>query len=138
MTTARTNLFLASLAFSLAACTATHTSAPPNADSAIIMRTAPVRAWELREDGHVVGSLVRYETPGDAQKSYFSVRNRHQQEIGIVDLAGRAWRYRPHQREPDWLCTGTILEGARLVLGAGKELVEVPLQNVSHGVARND
>jgi hypothetical protein len=50
----------------------------------------------------------------------------------MIDLQGRAWRYRPHRREPEWLGTGTILKGARLVLGGGaaSRMVEIGLEKL--------
>jgi hypothetical protein len=113
----------------LCACRTTTQSLPPNSDSAIVMRTTPVRAWELLDAGKRLGSVVRYETPDHAQ-AYFSVRNEHGQELGVVDIEGRAWRYRAHQREPDWLLTGTVVQGARAILEASPraELLDVSLE----------
>lgn len=111
------------------ACTSTQSCAPPNADRAIVMRSSAGAAWEVRDDGVVQGYVVRYDVPGSPERAYFSVRNRHRQEIGLVDGSGRAWRYRAHQREPDWLGTGTVVQGVQRVLGAGptSALVDVPL-----------
>jgi hypothetical protein len=91
--------------------------------------SSAVRAFELRVDGEVRGSLVRYEEQGQAARSFFTVRNAQGQAVGLIDAAGRAYRYRPHQREAEWLGTGTVLEGARRILGveSGAELVEVAL-----------
>jgi len=113
----------------LCACRTTTQNLPRNGGSAIVMRTAPVRAWELLDAGKRLGSVVRYETPDQAQ-AYFSVRNEHGQELGMVDIEGRAWRYRAHQREPDWLLTGTVVQGARAILEASPraELLDIGLE----------
>lgn len=115
----------------LSACRTTTRSLPPNSDSAIVMRTSPVRAWELLDAGKRLGSVVRYESPDRAQ-AYFSVRNEHGQELGIVDVEGRAWRYRAHQREPDWLLTGTVVQGARAILESSPraELLDIALESL--------
>lgn len=115
-------LLLAVGAFS---CSTTSKSSIPGGDDAVVMRTLPVSAWSVEDDGESIGFVVRYEAPSSADKAYFSVRNRHQQELGIVDTTGRTWRHRPHQREPDWLGTGTILQGVQRVLGASERAVLV-------------
>jgi hypothetical protein len=35
----------------------------------------------------------------------------------MVDFEGRAWRYRLHEEELEWLGTGTVVEGVRRILG---------------------
>ena len=114
----------------IAACRTTVSSAPPNISAAVATLARPARVWELRDGGTLVGCVVRLEVGGDPERAWFSVRNAHQQELGIIDVHGRIWRYRPHQREPDWLGSGTVLQGARSILdsGEGAELVEVGLE----------
>lgn len=75
-------------------------------------------------DGRVLGELVRFQSPEIDSVAYWSVRNRHGQELGLVDLLGRAWRRRPHA-EPEWLMTGTVEEGARMILGVPPEALLV-------------
>lgn len=104
----------------VAACRTTSTYSPPNMGAAVVMRAEAVFAWELREADHVVGYVVRFETGDTVPKTYYSVRNDERQELGLVDSDGRAWRYRAHQREPEWLGTGTVTKGARLILGASE------------------
>lgn len=77
--------------------------------------SAATRAWELVLDGRVVGVLVQFEERGGSRR-FFSVRNEAQQELGMVDAQGRAWRFLPHSEDPEWLGTGTVLEGACRVL----------------------
>lgn len=92
------------------------------------------RAFLMRDGERVLGSLVRYEEQGQALRMFFSVRNSHGQMVGLIDALGRAYRYRPHQTEAQWLGTGTVLEGARRILDAGElgELTEVGLEELDH------
>lgn len=76
-----------------------------------------MRAWELWESGRCLGAFVRFEEHGNTERAFYSVRNREGQELGIVDLDGRAWRYRAHASEPEWLGSGTVIDGARRILG---------------------
>lgn len=121
------------LAFLASGCRTTTTDVPANLGSAVIVRAVPESAWRLVDEGRLAGFVVRFETPGSAQGAYFSVRNEHQQELGIVDVEGRAWRYRAHARESDWLGTGTVVSGARAILGASEfaRLVAVSLDELS-------
>jgi len=117
----------------LSACATTVTSSPPNVEQAVVTHALPVRAWELRDGASILGCVVRLEVGSDPDRAWFSVRNSHQQELGIVDVHGRIWRYRPHERDPDWLGSGTVLQGARSILdsGEGAELVEVSLESLA-------
>lgn len=117
----------------VAACRTTTTSSPPNLEVAVVMRAEAVFAWEVREGGALVGHVVRFATSETRPKTWYSIRNAHQQELGLVDADGRAWRYRPHQREPEWLGTGTVAKGARLVLGAGEgaEMIAIDAARLS-------
>jgi hypothetical protein len=115
-----------------ASCRTTSTSTTPNVSSAVIVRGKPHGAWQVVDADRLVGWVVRYETPDTGERAYYSVRNEHQQELGVVDVDGRAWRYRAHQREPDWLGTGTIAGGARAILGAsaGARLEPIALERL--------
>ncbi len=95
--------------------------------SAVIVRGMPDEAWQVVDGGRVLGFVVHYGTGDDADKAYFSVRNEHQQELGIVDAQGRAWRYRAHQREPDWLGSGTVVSGSRSILAGSDSTQLVPI-----------
>ena len=92
-------------------------------------RAPAAEGWELWEADALLGSVVRYAARERAGSGFFGVRDVHGQDLGMIDLRGRAWRYRPHRREPEWLGTGTILKGARLILGGGaaSRLVEIEL-----------
>jgi|SoiMethySBSTD1v2_1073268.scaffolds.fasta_scaffold69700_3 hypothetical protein len=126
----RTALLL--LPLLLAACRTTQTSERSGPTSVALTRAEPVRAWELWQEGKLLGVLVRFEDTADARRAFYSVRNREGQEIGLVDLDGRAWRHRPHESRPEWLGTGTVIEGSRRILGgsAQSQLVEVELEKL--------
>ena len=93
------------------------TSRAPGPESVEIAQASPVRAWELWNSGRYLGAVVRFEVRGDS-RFFYSVRNREGQEMGIVDLHGRAYRYRAHVTDPEWLGTGPVFEGARQILDA--------------------
>jgi hypothetical protein len=117
----------------VAACRTTTTYSPPNMGAAVVMRSEAVFAWEVREGGRVLGYVVRMQTGETDSKTFYSVRNEHRQELGLVDADGRAWRYRAHEREPEWLGTDTVTKGARLILGASEqaEMVVTDLARLS-------
>ncbi len=103
----------------------------PNPDANISYLVAR-RAWEVVVAGEVVGSVVEFEEP-DGERSYFSVRNSRHQELGLVDVHGRAWRFHAHQDAPEWLGTGTVQEGAEgiLELVLPPEMYEISLELLS-------
>ena len=119
------------------ACRTTTTSTPANSDVVEIARTEALQAWELREGTVVLGSVVRYADRARPELAFFGVRDVDGHDLGMIDRQGRAWRYRPHRREPEWLGTGTILKGARLILGggAGSALAEIELAELARGNA---
>lgn len=125
------------LALSLAACRTT-TSQVPDPASVAVARAAPVRAWELWQEGLLLGLLVRFEEAGDAGRAFYSVRNREGQEIGLVDTDGRIWRHRQHESRPEWLGSGTVKEGAVRILGGSSsaELIEVDLDRLREVLER--
>lgn len=94
--------------------------------------SAPERAWEVVAGGRVVGVVVEFREAGQPRR-FFSVRNPEQQELGLVDEHGRAWRSRAHEDEPEWLGTGTVAEGATRILGleSTATLFEVPLSTLA-------
>ena len=112
-------LLVCLLAASAVACRTTTTSAPVHASEAVVTRSMPVEAWELREGDAVLGTVVRYVETGANARTFFLARDGDGHELGMIDAQGRAWRYRPHRREPEWVGTGTVLRGARSILGGG-------------------
>jgi hypothetical protein len=109
-------------------------------DAAVVTRAEAVFVWELREAERVLGFVVRFETGEAISKTYYSVRNEHHQELGLVDADGRAWRYRAHQRDPEWLGTGTVVNGARLILdgSASAHMVATDLARLSEKPAKSN
>jgi hypothetical protein len=132
MTTSR----LAALALALVAgCHTEKTSEPAGMSQAKVERQIPQRAWNAVESGRVIGSVVLFvdsNSPDDPARQFFSVRNPFQQELGTLDGFGRAYKFVPHQREAQLVGSGTVLDGARRILGAGIgcELVEVSLESL--------
>lgn len=121
------------LAFAIGACRTTTTSRTTSSPGVVVTRTAAVRAWEVWDGDHRLGTIVRYEDPTDLARAFYSVRNLDQQDLGLVDLQGRAWRYLPHQREPAWLGTGTVTQGAARILDgdASVELREISIESLA-------
>jgi hypothetical protein len=104
---------------------------------ALVTRTRPARAWALVEAGERLGLVVQFSRDGRSDEGggasagyYYSVRNVWHQELGTIDVHGRAFRFVPHEREAQWVATGTLVEGARGILGGGDdaELVDVSLE----------
>ncbi len=120
------------LAAAGAGCRTTVSSSPPGAENAFVTRGEATQAWEVSAGGAAVGFLVRYEELRTG-RVWFSVRNLHQQEAGIVDADGRAWRHRPHETEPVWIGTGTVRNGIALILGTESEtnLADIALDDLA-------
>jgi len=99
----------------------------------VVTRTEAVRAWEVWSESRCLGSVVRYEDPTDRARAFYAVRNTAQQDLGVVDLEGRAWRYQPHEHDPAWLGTGTVQQGVARILGIEGTctLTEVPVERLS-------
>lgn len=97
----------------------------------------PARAWEVLLAGQVLGHVVQFRDRSGGEQHYYSVRNTWQQELGLIDDLGRFWRYRPFEDEPEWLGSGSVLEGARqiLELGVRAELAEVSVTGLVEAVA---
>ncbi|MEO6708526.1 MAG: hypothetical protein ABI054_10430 [Planctomycetota bacterium] len=113
-----------------ASCTSTHELATINADKAVVQRLDPDCAWRVLDGGTLRGYVVRFVDPAIATRCSYSVRNELQQDLGTIDELGRAWRFVPHQREAQWICTSTLTRGAAELLGASPQanLEEVSLE----------
>jgi hypothetical protein len=96
----------------------------------------PGNAWEVyAEDGELAGLVVLFEEPGSAQGLYM-VRNIWHQDLGLIDVLGRAYRYLPHHKEPAWIGSGSVTQGIARILGVEScELVEVPFRAEEAGAA---
>ena len=95
-------------------------------ETPVVRSTKPVEMWNLVTDGVVVGSVVLFASDSDR---FFSVRNEWQQDIGMIDAMGRAFAFVPHQKEAEWVSSGSVVSGAAKILGidGDSELHEVPL-----------
>jgi hypothetical protein len=113
----------------LAACRSIETEVPLVSAAPFAIHATPARAWSLRTAHAELGEVVYFESATGPRESVFVVRNPWSQDLGIVDSLGRAYRYLPHCREPVWVGTGTLAEGAAFILQAAEpcELVEVPM-----------
>lgn len=123
---------LAALPTLCAACRTTATQVPVNMESAVVLRATAVSAWRVEDEGALAGYVVRFDAPEREDRSYFSVRNEHRQEIGLVDRDGRAWRYRAFVRDAEWVGTGTVRSGVRTILGTSERtrLVSIPVEQL--------
>lgn len=115
------------LAALVPACRTTTSTLPPSPQQIAATHSIATAAWELRDGATVLGRVLRMDTVEAPPRTVFVVENREGQDLGLVDSLGRAWRYRAHEREPDWVATGTVVQGARAILGASEraELVEI-------------
>ena len=131
-------LLCVALAPALGACRTTSTTHAPGPASIAITQAIPVRAWELWTSGRCLGAVVRFEARDDSGRFYYSVRNREGQEMGIVDLAGRAFRYRAHSIDSEWIGTGPVFDGARRILDGETtpEAVEVDVTRLQEILAK--
>ena len=119
----------------LCACETTRTVRMTPAQIALVTATEASRCWLVLAGGEQHGWVVLFQDPAnheDPGREYYSVRNLHHQELGTLDQQGRAWRFVPHQREAEWVWTGTVLAGTRRILGLGAdaELEELPLSDL--------
>ncbi|MFT6833215.1 MAG: hypothetical protein ACJAZN_003396 [Planctomycetota bacterium] len=123
-------------ALALPGCLTTSSSQPVGADQAVLMAIPVSRAWIVHEGDQIVGSVIRYSETGADGRFLYVVRNPWDQDLGVIDERGRAWRRIPHQ-EDHWIGTGTVLHGVRQILDTGIEgrLVEIPASDVEAAMA---
>ena len=133
MRTAPPRLFALAALLALAGCRTTTRSIPAGLDRGEPREALAVEAWEAVAGGRAIGVVVRFEPAGRPEERWFSVRNVHQQELGLVDARGRAWRFRPADGEAEWVGTGTVGEGVARILApaGGLALYEVPLATLA-------
>lgn len=112
----------------LGACRTVEREAAP-AGPARVRVGQRARGWEIVHEGARVGSVVLFQDRGRIDDSIYVVRNAWQQDLGLIDGLGRAYRYLPHHKEPAWIGSGTIELGAERILGLTEEclLVEIEL-----------
>lgn len=113
------------LALSAAATGCVETVAVRQAQSPLpnVLVSTPRAAWQVTDGETECGFVLRFEATEDG-RVFHSVRNVWNQELGLVDADGRAWRYRPHGREPEWLGTGPVGQGAARILGVDDAALE--------------
>ena len=119
----------------LTACRTTHTERLATASPVVVHRATPLRAWQVVDGEKRVGEVVLFETPEEPAASIYVVRNPWQQDLGMIDSLGRAWRYVPHRPDAEWVSTGTVAEGATTILRvpASCRLEETPVPRASAG-----
>ena len=123
---------------SMCGCRTTLTDEPAGMWLAQPAQLDLVRAWRVVEQGRTRGIVVQFETadePSAPTHHYYSVRNALEQELGSIDAQGRAWRFEVHQRDARLVATGTVLDGARAILGleGASQLVEEPVDLLRGG-----
>jgi hypothetical protein len=110
------------------ACRVTTTERILEPQPVAIARGAAARTWDVVAAGGPIGRVVLFEAEERPGGPVFVVQDVLGHDLGMVDALGRAWRYRPHQREAEWLGTGTVAQGAGWILSAEEcQLEEVPL-----------
>jgi len=119
----------------LAGCRTTETRQPAGIEGARATVTRPLRAWRVREGADLRGVVIEFADPAqpdDPGRRYYSVRNSWQQELGMIDANGRAWRFTPPRGEARWIATGTLAVGASAILDLGPSgaLEEAPLEEL--------
>ncbi len=120
----------------LPGCLTTTSSEPVGLDQAILTSIPVSRAWIVQDRDEIVGSVVRYSEPGADGRFIYVVRNLWDQDLGLIDAGGRAWKRIPHE-EDRWIGTGTVVQGVRQILdtGVAAQMVELPIQEVESATA---
>src|SRR5262245_49062185 len=112
------SLLLTSALALLASCRTTETRGPARAPAPIVRLGTRARTWAVRCGDELVGLVVLFQERGLARDSVYLVRNTWNQDLGLIDGHGRAYRYLPHQGDPAWVGSGTIAGGVERILGA--------------------
>lgn len=120
----------------LGSCLTTSTSQPAGLDRAILTSIPVSRAWIVQEDGQTLGSVVRYSGAGNDGQFLYVIRNLWDQDLGVIDERGRAWRRIPHE-DDRWIGSGTVVQGVRQILDTGTNtlMVERPIGAVEAATA---
>lgn len=100
---------------------------PAGGLDASVTRSHRTQSWDARAGGVAIGFVVRHETNEQPARFFFLVQSLEHQDLGLIDAQGRAWRYRPHASEPEWLVSGTVAQGVAAILGRREpvELIEL-------------
>lgn len=117
-------------------CRTIETRSVSSAQQPTVRVGARSRAWEVRRGAERLGQVVLFQERGLVGDSVYVVRNAWNQDLGLIDGLGRAFRYLPHLEEPAWVGSGTITLGAERILGVAEcTLVELggePEQESGH------
>jgi hypothetical protein len=105
----------------LCACMSVETRPLSSVPDPIARLARPGRAWAVYSSDVLVGRVILFEEHGLARDSLYVVRNLWDQDLGIIDGLGRAYRYVPHEAEPAWVGSGTIAAGAGAILGSSPD-----------------
>ena len=109
--------------------------APPR--HAAVEEALASRTWDVVSGDETLGRIVEFRSDARGDEAQFVVQNVWQQDLGMIDGLGRAWRFRPHRTEAEWLLTGTIAQGAAAILDAEEcELREVSLDRAREAAAQ--
>jgi len=109
---------VAALALLTAGCLTTEMRSVASTPAPEVRVGARARMWEVRSGGELVGRVVLFQEHGAARDSVYVVRNPWHQDLGLIDGLGRAYRYIPHEEQPAWVGSGTVLQGTERILGA--------------------
>ena len=105
------------LALVLAGACQTVETRRPHLGEAHALHGHPKEQYVVHAEAAEVGFVVQFEHPARAGEALFVVRNTWEQDLGLVDHLGRAYRFRPHAEEPECLGTGTVAAGVARILG---------------------
>jgi len=114
-------LLLTSALALLLGCRTTETRSLSSSPTPLVRIGTRAKSWEVRSGSELLGRVVLFQERGLARDSVYLVRNPWNQDLGLIDGLGRAYRYLPHEEEPAWVGTGTVALGAQRILGAEAE-----------------
>jgi hypothetical protein len=113
------------LLLGLGGCRTTETRESMHIERPPIVRASVTRIWSVLLEGSPVGEVVFFESTDRVEDSIYMVRNVWQQDLGLIDSLGRAYRFTPHSEEPAWVGTGTVTQGAARILRIDENCVLV-------------
>jgi hypothetical protein len=114
----------------LGACRTVESREPVGTPPARVRVGQKARGWDVVHQGERVGAVLLFQDRGRIGDTVYIVRNAWQQDLGLIDGLGRAYRYLPHHKEPAWIGSGTIELGAERILGLDEECLLVEVESV--------
>jgi len=122
----------------LAGCRTVEIRSPISATGEIKVGV-PARAWEVVHGERELAGLVILFEGARASESIYVVRNVWQQDLGLIDNHGRAYRYLPHHRSPAWVGSGSVSQGVERILALEDcRLFEVPFRETHPATSPGD